>query len=82
MNTWYLDLSKGDLYMNGELRQGRINNIREAKYFALPPKTDKKKEISDMPLVHEDCKCSGFTMAAVGASLLMFVGIIVYALIV
>ena len=68
--------------MNGELRQGRINDLRKAQLFALPPKAEKKEEKKDMPLVHESCKCSGFTMAAVCASVLMFVGSIVYALIV
>lgn len=71
--------------MNGELRQRRINNIEKVQLFTMSDINDNKKDIceaEDMPLVHESCKCSGFTMAAVGASLIMFVGIIVYALIV
>ena len=72
--------------MNGELRQGRmnnsINNMRKVHAFSLSERDETMQKNTDMPLVDESCKCSGFTMAAVGASLLMFVGIIVYALIV
>ena len=68
--------------MNGELRQGRINNLGNAQLFKMSERENKVGEGESMPLVHEDCKCSKFTMFAVGASLLMFVGIIVYALIV
>ena len=68
--------------MNGELRQGRINNLGNAHLFVTSERESKVVEKENMPLVHEDCKCSKFTMFAVGASLLMFVGIIVYALIV
>ena len=72
--------------MNGELRQGRMNsgmnNMSNASIFSLNERNEKMEQSADMPLVHESCNCSGFTMAAVGASLLMFVGIIVYALIV
>ena len=69
--------------MNGELRRGRMNdmkirNMRKAKMFVAPEVDNEKEEA----LVHESCNCSGFTMMAVGASVLSFIGIIIYALVV
>ena len=74
--------------MNGELRQRRINNVSNINcggkqaLFATSEGAVAQERKSDMPLVHESCNCSGFTMAAVGASVLMFLGIIVYALVI
>ena len=70
--------------MNGELRRGRMNdinkirNIRKTQMFVVPEVDNNDEE----NLVHESCNCSGFTMMAVGASLLSFVGIIIYAIVV
>ena len=69
--------------MNGELRRNRMNdmkirNMRKAQVFVAPEVDNKEEEA----LVHESCNCSGFTMMAVGASVLSFVGIIIYALVV
>ena len=74
--------------MNGELRRGRMNdmnkfeNMRKAPVYTIPEPCRKENTAEEMPLVHESCSCSGFTMMAVGASVLSFIGIIVYALIV
>lgn len=65
--------------MNGEIRR---RNIRKAELFSVKEKTVEHNIEKELPLVAENCKCSSFTMMAVAASVLMFVGIIVYALIV
>ena len=67
--------------MNGELRRGRMNdmeirNIGKAQMFAAPEVENKEEE----NLVYDSYKCSGFTMMAVGASVLSFIGIMVYAI--
>ncbi len=73
--------------MNGELRRGRINdmnkfeNMRKAPLYALPEPRAEVNEAEDMPLVHESCNCSKFTMMAVGASVLSFIGIMIYAIV-
>ncbi len=42
---------------------------------------DIRKNINEeMKIIPESCNCSGYTMAAVGASLLFCVGIIIYAI--
>ncbi len=66
--------------MNGELRRDRMNdmeirNIRKAQNFSAP-EVDSKDE----DLLYDSSKCSGFTMMAVGASVLSFIGIMVYAI--
>ena len=72
--------------MNGELRRGRMNdmnkfeNMRKAPVYVLPESREIGNESEQMPLVHESCNCSKFTMMAVGASVLSFVGILVYAI--
>ena len=74
--------------MNGELRQRRINNVSningvgKKSLFAAPEGAVEQERSAEMPLVHESCNCSGFTMAAVGTAVLMFLGIIVYALVI
>lgn len=68
--------------MNGEIRRRRINNIEKTRMFSVCEKSEEREVKKDMPLVAESCKCSGFTMMAVATSVLMFVGIIIYALIV
>lgn len=69
--------------MNGELRRRGINNnINKAKLFSKKENVNEQSFTEEMPLVHESCRCSGFTMMAVASAVLMFVGIIVYAIIV
>ena len=42
---------------------------------------DIRKNINeDARIITDNCNCSGYTMAAVGASLLFCVGVIIYAL--
>lgn len=53
--------------MTGELRQV-IENVKMTE------------EVSSENLVSENCNCSGYTMAAVAGSLLLCVGIVIYAL--
>ena len=65
--------------MTGNLRH--INNVMNHQSFSRE-KTVKVKEENPMPLVHEDCKCSSFGLIMAAAGLLVFAGIILYALVV
>ena len=76
-------LTKGEIKMSGNLRH--IENATRIQNFSKIENNDvevKEDAVNEMPLVHENCNCSGFTMAAVGSALLMFVGIIIYALVI
>ena len=74
-------VNKGDFNMNGNLRQikrginsQRFENIKVEKNVAV--------EDSSMPLVHESCNYSVFSLAAAAGAVLAFAGILIYALIV
>ena len=66
--------------MTGNLRH--INNVINQQNFSKVEKVEKKAEENSMPLVHESCKYSNFTIGAAVAGLLVFAGIILYALVV
>ena len=73
-------LYKGDRKMSGDLRH--INNVMNQHSFAKPERKEKIRKSDDTPLVHESCKCSNFSLIAGAIGLLVFAGIILYALIV
>lgn len=82
--------------MNGMNRMNRMNRINrinrmnrmsdmggESKIYRITERkgaTDGGSE-AELPLVHESCNYSGFSFAAVAGALLMFAGIIIYALV-
>lgn len=72
--------------MNGNLRRmGRIERNARAQGFSgvkAEKKIQRATAEQELPLVHESCNCSGFTMAVVAAALITFVGIFIYALVV
>ena len=78
--------NKGDLKMSGDLRY--INAVMNSQNFGESKKgiRNKKENVSatkkEMPLVHESCNFSGFSMVAVAGALLLFAGIFLYALVV
>ena len=55
---------------------GAKNNARRANNNA------KVNSESELPLVHESCNFSGFSMAAVAGALLLFAGILLYAIVI
>ena len=59
-------------HINNVINQQRISSVEEIK----------SEEENLLPLVHESCKCSGFSLVMAAAGLLVFAGIILYALIV
>ena len=70
----------GDLrYINAVMNS---QNFRESKKVNRNKKEEVKAVENEMPLVHESCNLSGFSMAAVAGALLLFAGIFLYALVV
>ena len=64
--------------MTGNLRH--INKVMEQQNIS---KNEVKRErVEELPLVHESCKYSTFTITAAIAGALVFAGIILYALLV
>ena len=70
--------------MTGNLRHiNNINNAMSQNDFATGEvKSAKTVKTEELPLVHESCKCSTFSLTVAAGALLVFAGIILYALIV
>ena len=66
--------------MTGNLRH--INNVINQQNFSKVERTQNVKEKNTAPLVHESCNCSNFSLIVGAAALLVFAGIILYALVV
>ena len=74
-------LKKENLKMSGNLRH--IENAERLQRFSgIENNNINEEPKNEEPLIYDESKCSGFTMAAVGSALLMFVGIIIYALVI
>ena len=71
---------KGELKMSGDLRH--INNVRNSNAYVEKNNVKAEKKENEPPLVHESCNCSGFSMAALGGALLLFAGILLYAIVI
>ena len=78
-----------DFKMNENMRRinriSRMSNVdRTQKVYRFSEQRGESDSEFDceLPLVHESCKYSGFSLAAVTAAVLMFAGIIIYAVIV
>lgn len=74
--------------MNGNMRRiGRMNRMSnfngESKVYRVSEQKGSSGSASDceLPLVHKSCEYSGFSLAAAAAALIMFAGIIIYAII-
>lgn len=66
--------------MTGNLRH--INNVMNQQSFSKGKiKIARIEEEDCKPLVHESCNCSNFGLAVAAGALLVFAGIILYALI-
>ena len=67
--------------MTGNLRH--INKVvNNQRYSKIEKKDNKLAEENLLPLVHESCNYSNFSLFAAVGALLIFAGIILYALIV
>lgn len=66
--------------MTGNLRH--INNVINQQSFSKVERTQNVKEKNTAPLVHESCNFSNFSLAVAVAGILVFAGIILYALVV
>lgn len=66
--------------MTGNLRH--INSVVNNQNYSRSKKNNKIKEENSLPLVHESCNYSNFGFFAAVSGLLIFAGIILYALIV
>ena len=70
--------------MNADLN---LDYIRMINTTERVPKTEEIRvndmdEMKEMGVISEKCNCSGFSLSAIGGAILMFAGILIYALIV
>ena len=84
-----INFAMEDFKMNENMRRinriSRMSNVdRTQKVYRFSEQRGESDSEFDceLPLVHESCKYSGFSLAAVTAAILMFAGIIIYAVIV
>lgn len=62
--------------INSQMGAGKKNTYRAEKT------ADAKDFAKELPLVHESCNASGWTMAAVAGALMLFAGILLYAIVI
>lgn len=67
--------------MNGNLREMR-RGMNSQRFASIRAEKIDAIEDNAMPLVHESCNYSVFTLAAAAGAVLAFAGILIYALIV
>ena len=84
-----MNFTAEDLKMNENMRRinrisrmSNLNRVQKVYRFSEQKGESDSNLDCELPLVHESCKYSGFSLVAAAAAVLMFAGIIIYALIV